>query len=408
MITRLPEALRDDEFAIPVMAILETAPQDQFYAWAACVLHLHRLDLPSRDGELAQAWSIPFRSICEAIVDGSLGVAGAVRCPDPLLFVAQEQGLLAPAVRRAAPNAQHEAALSILADSIAFVRWEITGASLRSRLDESLRKDGTTVSETALYSTLAIAVIVAIAVLLIAQRIRRRPPSREFAALAALGVESEWSRKLLSAMASERWSLSGAWPAARLNDDEKRDAIGVLTQLKPLACAARAFPAGGAFDANTMQPRIEGRHGFVLATVRPALMQDHLVIEKALVDAGTADFVALSRIAHDPRSNEYLTRNSLRVEPSTVMTPEFLGNLADSLDPVDFDEWLERLIAAAPTQTLRAAAELGEHYSERTMQATRRPPRPAHAVVVARKHRGLCRGEQVLVKAFVDAKERDE
>jgi hypothetical protein len=378
--------------------------------WTACLLHLFRLDPPDRGAIDLDTWVPMLRCVFDVLVDSNRGTVAAVQSGDCTRFLKEQPLLLREAAVQAWTDTRGaEAAARLAPGAMAFVCFEIDGHTFRYRARSLLEQEDAAMTEAWLYAVVGLAVILVIAAMVVTKKRRDQPPSDEFVALAAADLDEPWCGQLLGASPPGGWTLAAAWTRAggTIGVDERHRAVEALLRIESLECQSLEFESGTPFDRSKMHAPTgsQGPGCFVHRTDHPGLIQRSIVLEKARVDAGTADYVVLSTMSDDPVT-QHLVRSGLRIEPSLSIGAENLVDAGDGFDAATLDRWLAKVIERAPPSTFVAAAEVGERYSERTMRPVRSPPQPARAVVAARRHRGLKRGDALLLKAYVDTGEK--
>ncbi len=242
--------------------------------------------------------------------------------------------------------------------------------------------------------------------------------SKEFCELARLHGDEPWARVLMRQpeLADRiKWTLRVAWDAAarrrKLSYEQTAAAIHALSGLpdgRRLSCEA-----GEPFDPLTMQSG-GGNAGlrFVAAVLRDGLEWKGQVLARAEVDAGTADYVAVTRGA-DGSDREKLFAAAGGDPANLRLTKAVFHDALDRIrDPAERDRWLRRLTEHWPGGEVRLIVPRpGEDFDDWAMTSTDRLSAPRLALVAERQHCGLRRTDgsgEVLVRALVTTRLRPE
>jgi len=254
--------------------------------------------------------------------------------------------------------------------------------------------------------------LVAVSVVAVAASIwlfwRRGRHSKDFRALAPYSGSS-WARKLCESGPSHRtFQITEAWHITPLSDEEKSEAIPALAGLQDYSEIVPS--AGSEFDELSMSSGRDSTSGFVYSCIRPGLRYGEDILEKALIDAGSSDYVAMKSVSSDPITSVFLEVSEAgdRPDPSfrigrSELQALYLRDIKDS----DVQDWLAELVRLSPAHDLsQVEVEHGTPFIERLMVPTGEMIADRSNAVVAKVlHRGLLRDQTVLLRARVLAAE---
>jgi hypothetical protein len=233
--------------------------------------------------------------------------------------------------------------------------------------------------------------------------------SPEFTRVSERFGRKRWARKLLRRgpllAARSQWSLAAAWTDAErdgaLDDGEVHGAIRALSAEPEGQGLSPA--AGSTFDTRTMDAATCDAR-FVVALLAEGLEWNGRTLLKARVDAGTADYVAIRRLADGARKHQLIAALGCELEPGVILRKAAIDDVLDASSPEEADAWLKEFCDGWPPSTVELIEpKKDEPLDERTMRSTKVLRAPQHARVEAVRHRGLRRaGGEVLVRARVE------
>lgn len=245
--------------------------------------------------------------------------------------------------------------------------------------------------------------------------------SAEFQKLASRYADRPWAEKLLRQGTRSNWMVAKAWHSANLSEDEKAEAVDALSALMADQGFALIQPESGAdYDERKMQ-LASGKEGslrrrYVWKLQRPGLRQDSTVIEHALVEAGSAERIALWR-SHDLlATRKYLDRyrSKYPTRPNLDMDHQLdsacLNDVVTSIaSDEEVDAWLQALVDKAPGEALGFVVNrLGTLFLDDEMVSSENLLHRKTATVQKIIHRGLRRSDgTLLLRAHVEAQDSD-
>jgi len=255
---------------------------------------------------------------------------------------------------------------------------------------------------------LALLMTISFAVWLLA---RRAKESVEFRFLAEFN-ERNWARKLIETdVPFRKFRIEDAWHKASLTDFEISEAVSALDG--KFGFFTLSANQGDKYDSAFMQDIEAKRKYFVFAQLHPGLKLNQRVLEKALVDTGTEEYVALKKL-RDHRLTSILLEQ-VDCSPDDLASTYTLEKL-DLIELMgrasvqELDDWLKQIVSAVPSGELELIdVKVGSNYREREMLNANSDNTPvlARARVKSIQHVGLKRNGYVLFEALVTAVDCD-
>ncbi len=241
---------------------------------------------------------------------------------------------------------------------------------------------------------------------------RRSKESEEFRFLAEFDGR-KWAMKLAETdVPFRKFTIIEAWQKADLSCSEVLEAVSALDG--KFGFSKISINQGEKFNSSIMEG-CEGKgNRFVYDQRCPGLKLNNKVIEKAQVDLGTEDYVAL-KILKDHRITsvflQQLDGNSDELPSSFVIERRDLIELMPRASDQDLDDWFKHIANAVNSGDLKLVeVRVGDKYREKEMINANRENTPvlARARVKSVHHVGLKRNGDVLFKARVTAVDSDE
>ncbi len=240
---------------------------------------------------------------------------------------------------------------------------------------------------------------------------RRSSHSKDFRIIAEYQT-FQWARLLCEYGPSHRtFRIPAAWRSVELCEEDKREAIPALAGLE--GYFELVPTAGSQFDESEMCLSGSDEVRFVYSCLRPGLRFGDEVLEKALVDAGSSDYVAMKLLSDNQITPVFLEVSETcgRIHPAFRISPGALQNLyLRNVSDSEMQAWLALLVEACPASDLsQVNVSSGDVYNEKLMlNDGEEVADRANAYVAIVFHKGLLRDGKVLLRAKVLAKEPED
>lgn len=232
--------------------------------------------------------------------------------------------------------------------------------------------------------------------------------SEDFKILAA-HRDSKWAKALCEVGSSHRtFRIPDAWYSMKMLEEDRKQAISELASVEGFS---ELVPhTGSEFDEPTMYSSEIDRSEYVYKCIRPGLRFRDRILERALVDTCTSDYVAIRLVSANPVTSVFLggSGDAGQLPPTYSISPGPLQNLyLREVDDDDLQSWLAELVEKCPSGELsQVDVKPGTKYNERMMlNIGEEVADLAQARVQKVLHKGLLRSGEVLLRARIIASE---